>query len=42
MSRFVVSLPAGEQFVEERIEQSLALAHRLPQVPAPINHAGAP
>lgn len=36
---FVVSLL---HFLHERIEYSLALAHHLPQVPAPINQAGAP
>lgn len=39
---FVVSLLNGEHLPHKRIEQSLALAHHLPQVPAPINHAGAP
>lgn len=36
---FVLSLL---HFLHTRIEQSLALVHHLPQVPAPINQAGAP
>lgn len=36
---FAVSLL---QIPHKPTQQSLALAHRLPQVPAPINQAGAP